>query len=67
MKVKNVKVGMKVLVKDKVDSNFLSRSLGKVGVVDEIVRENRIWIKFEDGSLDYGNPKDLKRVKEDSV
>jgi hypothetical protein len=64
MKLANVKVGMEVLVKDKGESLFLERNLGRVGVVNEVVAdENRIWLKFEDGDLDYGNPRDLKRVK----
>lgn len=67
MKLENVKVGMKVLVKDKEYGSFLNRNSGRVGVVNEVVADgNLIWLKFEDGSWDYGNPRDLKRIKEQS-
>lgn len=70
MKAKDMKVGMKVLVKDKDGSKFYSENLGKVGVVDCITphdSELTVRVVFDNDDADWGRCKDLKRVKGDAV
>lgn len=65
MKMKNVKLGMKVQVKDIAPSAWVT-SLGQVGIVYSIDLEgNSLRVGFPDGETDYIDVSEVKRVKED--
>lgn len=66
MKMKNVKLGMKVQVKDIAPSAW-SISLGQVGIVYSIdTEDNSVRVGFPDGETDYIDVSEVKRVKEDT-
>lgn len=66
MKMKNVKLGMKVQVKD-IAPTAWATSLGKVGIVYSIDTEcNDVRVGFPDGDTDCVDVSDVKRVKEDT-
>jgi hypothetical protein len=70
MKLKNVKIGMKVLVKDKEDSRFYPHNRGKIGVVKWVTSNTylvNVGVCFGDGESDCGHHTDLKLIKEDVV
>lgn len=62
MKLKNVKVGMWVQVKDVVGGSFDSHNIGKFGVVS-IIEDNQIYVTMMNGDWDCGYAKDLKKAE----
>ena len=67
MKLKNVKVGMKVQVKENayLIDNWTSSSKGRIGEVIRIDTIDNILVRFEDGRQEWGGHKGLRKVKGD--
>lgn len=70
MKLKNVKIGMKVQVKNNADiiSNWYPCStgcLGEVIGVDLNSERCSVFIRYEDGRREWGGHKGLRKVKGD--
>ena len=70
MKLKNVKIGMKVQVKENADiiDNWYSSSKGCIG---EVIRTDTsdeicpVLVRFEDGCQEWDGNKGLRKVKGD--
>lgn len=68
MKLKNVKIGMKVQVKENADliDNWTSSSKGRIGEVLAIdTSVCPVLVQFEDGCQEWGGHKGLRKVKGD--
>ena len=72
MKLKNVKIGMKVQVKENADliDNWYSSSRGCIG---EVIRTDTtdntcpVLVLFEDGYQEWGGYKGLRKIKVNSL
>ena len=70
MKLKNVKIGMKVQVKEDADliDNWYSSSKGRVGEVIRTDTSDNLFtvsVRYEVGETEWGGHKGLRKVKGD--
>ena len=68
MKLKNVKVGQTVKVKE-TNKHTFHRSGGKLGVVSTVEDTTyaghlTVCVQFHDGTADWGNHKDIKLIED---
>ena len=68
MKLKNVKVGQVVEVKQS-NGNFVDRYKGEYGTVKDVEGSDyngylTVLVRFPDGSTDWGNHKDIKLLED---
>ena len=69
MKLKNVKVGQTVKVKETNKHMLFHRSVGKLGVVSTVEDTTytgylTVCVRFHDGDADWGNHKDIKLIED---
>jgi hypothetical protein len=68
MKYSNLKIGMKVVVKDNVTCNWFNPYKGCQGVIVNYDAKSDddhlgVCVEFKDGRVFWGDHKDLKKVK----
>lgn len=68
MKLKNVKVGQTVKVKE-TNKHMYRYNVGKVGVVSTVEDTTydgdlTVCVQFHDGCVDWGNHKDIKLIED---
>ena len=68
MKLKNVKVGQTVKVKE-TNKHMYLHNIGKLGVVSCVEDTTytgylTVWVHFHDGVTDWGNHKDIKLIED---
>lgn len=68
MKRENCVAGQRVKVKKKEPTNgwFQARYRGQFGTIDHVDDDGDVHVKFGDGSIDWGKPHELKKVKGDA-